>query len=116
MRKTWYFKIKDSKEEIKVSFDYDLGGISYLSGQTNRRGYYLYVKTVTRDRRPEGYSFESCTLFDGFKVLLKEVPRKSKKAEGEAEAKAVTMAYHYALEMAKKKGVELLPEEEAEVI
>lgn len=94
-----YYKVKDMDQEVKVSVGYELGGWGMLSGEHSRRGYYVYVQPVTR-----GGGMESYTLFDGFKQLLKEVKRQSKKAEGEAIAEAQTMMRDLAEKMAMKKG------------
>lgn len=94
-----YYKVKDMDQEVKVSVGYELGGWGMLSGQYSRRGYYVYVQPVTRSG-----GVESCTLFDGFKQLLKEVKRQSKKAESEAIAEAQTMMRDLAEKMAMKKG------------
>lgn len=94
-----YYKVKDMDQEVKVSVGYELGGWGMLSGEYSKRGYYVYVQPVTRSG-----GVESFTLFDGFKMLLKEVNRQSKKAESEAIAKAQTMMRDLAEQMAMKKG------------
>ena len=94
-----YYKVKDVDQEVKVSVGYELGGWGMLSGEYSRRGYYVYVQPVTRRN-----GMESFTLFDGFKMLLKEVKRQSKKAESEAIAKAQTMMRDLAEKMAMEKG------------
>lgn len=94
-----YYKVKDMDQEVKVSVGYELGGWGMLSGEYSRRGYYVYVQPVTRSG-----GMESFTLFDGFKLLLKEVKRQSKKAEGEAIAEARTMMRDLAEKMAMEKG------------
>ena len=58
----------------------DLGGYNMWNGGNDRRGYYTTIRRV--ERKNGLYSF---TLFDGRKFFLKEVKRKSKKAESEAE-------------------------------
>lgn len=94
-----YYKVKDMDQEVKVSVGYELGGWGMLNGEYSRRGYYVYVQPVTRRD-----GMESFTLFDGFKMLLKEVKRQSKKAESEAIAEAQTMMRDLAEKMAMKKG------------
>lgn len=94
-----YYKVKDMDQEVKVSVGYELGGWGMLSGEYSRRGYYVYVQPVTRSGGTESF-----TLFDGFKMLLKEVKRQSKKAESEAIAEAQTMIRDLAEKMAMEKG------------
>lgn len=69
---------------VKVEVYYNLGGINYFTYEVEPRGYYLSVSPVERVNRG-GYIMESCAAFSGYKTLLKEVKRKSKKAEAEAE-------------------------------
>lgn len=83
--------IKSSTEQpikenfLKVEVRYNLGGHSYVTYRNERRGYYLHVTPVTREDKGS-YVMESFTAFRGFKMLLKEVKRQSKKAEAEAVA------------------------------
>lgn len=60
--------------QLKIEVGYEQGGYSYFSSQVTRRGYYFYVQ-------PANVCEHSVTtlLFDGFKILLKEVGRKSSK-------------------------------------
>lgn len=104
-----YYKVKDSKTEIKMSTGYDLGGMNYFSGAVNRRGYYLYAQPVERSDS-NGFRCESTTLFSGFKVMLVEVSRKGKKAEATAEKLALEQSYQYAEKLANQLGLELTGE------
>lgn len=65
---------------VEVKLIYDLGGHNVWTYEEDKRGYYATVRRV--ERKNGMYSF---TLFDGRKIFLKEVKRKSKKAEAEAE-------------------------------
>lgn len=77
------FRIEGTENEfVKAQLGYDLGGENVWTLKVDRRGYYVYVRRVKRER-----GFESFELHDGRKFLLKEVKRQSKKAEAEAEAK-----------------------------
>jgi len=69
---------------IRIDIDYDLGGYSMLSYTPKPRGYYLSVVPVKREER-YGCMMESFTAFSGYRQLLKEVTRKSAKAEKVAE-------------------------------
>lgn len=98
-----YFAIKGSTNDfIKVSTGYEKGGISVWTGKDSKRGYYVYVTPVQRDNR-----FESQTLFDGYKQLLKEVGRAGKKAEAEAENMALNVAIPIVNRIAQEKGWEI---------
>lgn len=79
---------------IRVEVDYNKGGYSYVTGREIKRGYYLTVSPleVQRDEQ-RGYLTERYSPFTqkSARVLLKEVKRKSDKAEREA----VEMAQNY---------------------
>ena len=85
-----YIPIKETKNatHLKVRTYYSLGGTNMLSYTTERRGYYLSVSPIRRVNYG-GVTMEQYTAFTGTKMLLKEVARKSKKAEAEAEQLAV---------------------------
>lgn len=83
MIKTITYHIKNTENKfIKAELGYQLGGENVWTYNKERRGYYAYIRRVKRER-----GFESFMLADGRKFLLKEVTRKTKKAEAEAEAK-----------------------------
>lgn len=87
---------------IKVSTYYRKDGMNYFTYKTEARGYYLSVTPVERAR-----GFESFVAFTGFKVLLKEVTRASKKAEAEAETIAERDWQKYAEIAAKESGLQI---------
>lgn len=64
---------------MKVTFDYSLGGLNVWTYKTEPRGYYVSFTPVERDGIMEGF-----VAFSGKKYLIKEVSRKSAKAEAEA--------------------------------
>lgn len=72
---------------LLIELRYNLGGINYFTYKQEPRGYYLSVSPVKLEHR-DGYTLESYTAFTGTKYLVKEVTRKSAKAEKEAEEKA----------------------------
>lgn len=82
-----YIKILENKHDhanyIKITFEYDLGGMNYFTGRSEQRGYYITVVPVERD----GY-MESFTAFTGAKQCILTCSRKSAKAEKEAIEKA----------------------------
>ena len=71
---------------LEVSVHYTKGGMSYFTGQTSTRGYYLSVRPVTK--RNGMVSFD---LFSGCKRLILETSRYSDKQF----ARAVDMAKDY---------------------
>lgn len=98
-----YFKVANIKEQIKVETGYEKGGYNYFNGQNNRRGYYAYVRSVTI-KEMDGYNTESYIMFDGFKEMLQEVKRQSKKVEAECDVLAEKEALRLAKILAVQKG------------
>ena len=72
---------------LLIELRYNLGGFNYFTHKQEKRGYYLSVSPVALEQR-DGYTLESYTAFTGTKYLVKEVARKSTKAEREAEETA----------------------------
>ena len=69
---------------LKIEVYYHLGGYNYFTYRKEARGYYISVSPVEHSNI-NGVVMESYTAFSGSKYLLKEVSRKSAKAEAEAE-------------------------------
>lgn len=85
-----YFPIKNHEKlgnctHLKVEFYYHLGGMNYFTYKNEPRGYYISISPIERIDR-DGCILESYAAFSGKKYLLKEVKRKSAKAEAEAMA------------------------------
>ena len=106
---TKYIKIMENggnNTHIKITFDYDLGGMNYFTGRTKKRGYYLTVYPVQRDGDMEGF-----TAFTGVSECIQECTRKSTKAETAAREKMpayekimveyITKKYGYIIEGAQ---------------
>lgn len=74
-----------SATHLKCEVFYSLGGMNYFTGKREGRGYYASVVPVERKRYENGMVMEGFIAFTGTKILLKEVSRKSAKAEAEAE-------------------------------
>lgn len=70
---------------LKVELNYQLGGTNMFTYKREPRGYYLSAVPVERMEREGGVMMEGFIAFTGTKVLVKEVSRKSAKAEREAE-------------------------------
>lgn len=69
----------NKNEFIEVYMTYSLGGINYFTYDIDPRGYWLHVRKV---EKADGWI--TASLMEGRKLLLKEVKRKSQKAEKEA--------------------------------
>ena len=59
---------------LEVSVYYSKGGMNYLSGNNNARGFYLSIAPVRKDGRSVSY-----TIFSGIKRLVLPVGRYSEK-------------------------------------
>lgn len=59
---------------IEVSVSYSKGGLSYITGKTSPRGYYISVTPVTKND-----DMVSFILFTGYRQLLFEADRYSAK-------------------------------------
>ena len=70
-------------QTFRVEVFYDLGGYNYFTYKPKARGYYVSVTPVTLSKG-NGYTTETYMAFSGYKHLLLEVKRKSKKAAAEA--------------------------------
>jgi hypothetical protein len=92
--------------EVKVSLSYSLGGINYWTYNTDPRGYYMSAVPVIRESG-DGFSSERFTLGKGVRLFLKEVKRRSAKAEAEAEAIARAKASELAERIALDEGLAL---------
>lgn len=80
-----YLKIKENQKEfncIKIKVFYDKGDNNYY--RPRKRGYYLSA-TPCKKYKSSGVAMELVSPFDGSKMFLKEVKRKSAGAEKEAE-------------------------------
>lgn len=95
-------KKNDAATHLRVEMYYNIGGMNYFTGRQERRGYYLSISPVTRNG-----IMESFTAYSGVKFLLKEVSRKSAKAEKQAEDLATELAPDYIDIVCRRNGVEL---------
>ena len=85
-----YMPIKPTENENSLYLEvlYSKGGYNWYNGDSERRGYYLHctpvlLKTDSLSNGTE-YSTSTVTLGKGYKLLLKEVGRRSEKSENEA--------------------------------
>ena len=82
--------------ELKIKVDYQKGGINFFSGNYSDSGVYVYLTPVSR-----GNGFESLTLMgsqhtSGYKVLMKQINRKSQKQIELVAAKVMPYAQQIA--------------------
>lgn len=68
---------------LEVKVRYDIGGYSWATGNTKKRGYYLSVSPLMETEHTVIYQG-----FSGVSYFLNEVKRQSKKGETEAIKKA----------------------------
>lgn len=94
---------KGNTTHLRVELYYDLGGINYFTYREERRGYYGSVIPVARDGIMEGF-----TAFTGIKKLIKEVSRKSAKAEDEAAALWATTKQELIDHVLRESGLEIV--------
>ena len=88
---TQYLKLKPNARKnthLKLDLHYNLGGYNCFTCRREARGYYLSVCPIERVDRGGGFMMDAFTAFSGTKVLVKEVKRRSAKAEQEAEQAA----------------------------
>lgn len=105
-----YIEVKENPAKVthlKIELYYDLGGMNYFTGRPENRGYYLSVSPVTRGISAGGSVLESYTAFTGIKQNIKQVTRKSKKAEAEAEKMAVDIMDNLIDYVCNKNGLEM---------
>lgn len=80
-----FVKEKSGKEikctHVKCTVRYNLGGVSWGTGEMCKRGYYLYVTPVVRQKYGDGCVTESFQAFTGGKLLLVECARRSSNKE-----------------------------------
>ncbi len=105
-----YIEVKENPSKVthlKIELYYDLGGMNYFTGRAENRGYYLSVSPVTRGTSAGGFTSESYTAFTGIKQNIKQVTRKSAKAEAEAEKLATDVMEKLIDYVCKKNELEI---------
>ncbi len=109
-----YIEVKENPAKVthlRIELYYSLGGMNYFTGRAENRGYYLSVTPVERRTNDGGYTSESCTAFSGIKQNVKEVTRKSKKAEIEAEKLATDVVNNLIDYVLRNNGLEIAAQE-----
>ena len=94
----------DEGKQFRVSVNYELGGMSYFTGEVGKRGYFLSVVPVSIDVKDGRIMTETFTMFVGQKFFLEPAKMFSPKklaALGENRARDVDVR---ASEMLKSQG------------
>ena len=69
----------DTLDELKVRVDYQKGGYNYFNGNIESNGVYVYLTPVHRNNGVVSQTIDGNTHNSGYKILLKELSRKSQK-------------------------------------
>lgn len=67
-------------DELKIHVDYQKGGISFWDYKPQKRGVYVHLTPVHRDREFEHSAISGDITESGFKILVSEIGRRSQKA------------------------------------
>lgn len=95
MKKAFYNGIEPISgkyNELEVKVRYEKGGWNYFNGKTEKRGIYVTIKPVHREFGCIAFQFTGNMKESGFKVLVKELGRKSEKWEEKVAEKLAGMA------------------------
>ena len=69
----------DTLDELRVRVDYQKGGFNYFSGDMESGGVYVYLTPVHRANGFISQTIDGKTHNMGYKILIKELNRKSQK-------------------------------------
>ncbi len=88
MEATKYVKLKtpivrgghlDTLDELRVKVDYQKGGFNYFSGDIESGGVYVFLTPVHRGNHFVSQTIDGNAHNSGYKILIKELNRKSQK-------------------------------------
>lgn len=65
--------------KLRLNVDYQKGGVNYFSGDYSGSGVYIYIQPCTYNNGIIGTVITGKQHLDGYKILLKELNRKSQK-------------------------------------
>ena len=82
--------------ELRIKVDYQKGGVNYFSGNYSDSGVYVFLTPVHRGNGFEGFTITGKQHNDGYKILLKQINRKSQKQIELAAAKVLPYAQQIA--------------------
>lgn len=106
-----YIEVKENPAKIthlKIELYYCIGGFNYFTYRAENRGYYLSVTPLEMHTSNRGYTTEMYTTSSSIKQCIKEVTRKSKKAEAEAEKLAADTINNLIDYVCNKNGLEIV--------
>ena len=105
-----YMPIKPTENENSLCLEvlYSKGGYNWFNGDNERRGYYLHCTPVLlkTDSLSNGTEYSTRTVTLG-KLMLKEVGRRSQKAEEEANRLAEEKVDFIVEKVCRRYGLEL---------
>ncbi len=108
-----YIPIEPSESENSLCLEvlYSKGGYNWFYGDSERRGYYLHCSPVllkcNKLNNGQEYTTKTIIAGKGYKLLLKEVSRRSKKAEDEANSLAEEKADFIVDKVCRRYGLKL---------
>ena len=65
--------------KLRINVDYQKGCVNYFSGDYSESGVYIYIQPCTYNNGIIGTAITGKQHLDGYKILLKELNRKSQK-------------------------------------
>lgn len=65
--------------KLRLNVDYQREGVNYFTGDYNHGGVYIYITPCTHENGITGNVITGKQHCDGYKILLKEIGRKSQK-------------------------------------
>ena len=104
-----YLKTDKENKFICVSLSYNKGGVNCFNYQNEPRGYYVHVQPVTRESHG-GVTMESFVAFTGYKQLIREVGRASKKQEEICDGIALDCARPIIQRVLEESGMKITEE------
>lgn len=108
-----YIPIEPTESENNLCLEvlYSKGGYNWFNGDSERRGYYLHCSPVLLkcNKLDNGQEYTTKTIIagKGYKLLLKEVSRRSQKAEAEANSLAEEKADFIVDKVCRRYGLKL---------
>lgn len=82
--------------ELRIKVDYQKGGVNYFSGNYSDSGVYVFLTPVCRGNGFESFVITGSQHTSGYKILLKQINRKSQKQIELAAAKVLPYAQQIA--------------------
>lgn len=82
--------------ELRIKVDYQKGGVNYFSGNYSDSGVYVFLTPVHRGDCFESFAITGSQHTSGYKILLKQINRKSQKQIELAAAKVLPYAQQIA--------------------